>query len=77
MADDRCSALHNASADVFVVGKGYALIIDFDDQGRLLRQQTLSANNWGEWSGPRVERTVFPQAIRDPTSLSARSPDKK
>ena len=67
---------YRAEADVCIVGKGYALIIDFDDNGRLLRQQTLSANNWGKWSGPMIEGTVFPQALRDPTSLSARSPDK-
>jgi len=64
------------SAGAMPVGKGYALIIDFDDQGRLLRQQTLAANNWGQWTGPMIEGTVFPHALRDPTSLSARSPEK-
>jgi outer membrane protein assembly factor BamE (lipoprotein component of BamABCDE complex) len=58
-----------AAADVVVIGKGYALIIDFDEDGRLLRQQTLSKNNWANWSGPRIDGTGFPQAIRNPTSL--------
>ena len=60
---------YRAAADVIVAGKGYALIFDFEDDGCLLRQQTLSMNNWADWSGPRIDGTGFPQAIRNPTSL--------
>ena len=62
---------YRADADLLVVGKGYALIIDFGDDGRLRRQQTLSMNNWSDWSGPRIDRVAFPKAIRNPTSLPA------
>ena len=68
---------YRAAADVVVIGKGYALIIDFDDRGMLLRQQTLSSNNWSEWKGPRIASTVFPEAIRNPTSLPAPPPTRK
>ena len=54
------------SAGVAPVGKGYVLIIEFDDAGKLSRHQTLSTNNWVDWEGPRVDRTVFPQAVRNP-----------
>jgi outer membrane protein assembly factor BamE (lipoprotein component of BamABCDE complex) len=56
------------SAGAMPVGKGYALIIEFDDAGALQRHQTLFTNNWVDWEGPRVDRTVFPQAVLNPSA---------
>lgn len=65
------------SAGVAPVGKGYALIVEFDDAGVLQRHQTLFTNNWVDWDGPRVDRTVFPQALRNPHAAPAPAGDKK
>lgn len=56
------------SAGAAPVGKGYALIIEFDAAGAFQRQRIVSKNNWTDWAGPSVDRTHFPEAILNPTA---------
>ena len=65
------------SAGVAPVGKGYALIIEFDDAGNLQSHQMHSTNNWTNWEGPRVDRTVFPQAVLNPRAAPAPAVDQR
>jgi hypothetical protein len=60
-----------AGSGAETIGKGYALIVELDEAGKFRRHEILSKNNWTHWEGPRVDRTVFPEAIRNPTRLSA------
>jgi len=64
------------SAGVAPVGKGYALIIEFDEAGALQRHRVASNNNWVNWEGPRVDRTVFPQAILNPSGAPSAGDQK-
>jgi len=53
-----------AAGGLETVGAGHALIIRFDDAGALVSHEAATKNNWIGWGGPRVDRTVFPEAIR-------------
>lgn len=65
------------SAGVAPVGKGYALIIEFDHAGNLQSHQVHSTNNWTNWDGPRVDSTVFPQAVLNPSAAPAPAAHRK
>ena len=54
------------------VGKGYILVIEFDDRGIVRRREVSAANNWTHWGGPGLGGVNFPSAMRDPASRPAR-----
>ena len=61
------------SAGTEPVGKGYALIMEFDHSGVFQRHRIVSKNNWVDWAGPSIDRTHFPEAILSPTAAPASS----